>query len=451
MRVPFVLQHDDARFLPVNAFAEANPQDSKTPVTIRAVQGLDSFGGGTFSGASGVVRGMCALNGERYAVIGDDLYKFTALGGLINVGTVPNVDYVRMAASADELVILTNGAGYVYDGSSTTLISDGDFLSSRDVAYLDGYHIFIEEDSNRFFLSDLNDATAYDSTNRARAEGGPDNLVALLVDHREVWMFGELTTEVWVNTGGTFPLERLGGAFLERGCASTGAPAKEDNTVFWLGENGICYRAVGYVPQRISTHAIERMIAPWTWTSAEGYTYTENGHPFYVLTFPEGTIAYDISTNLWHRRSSYLRDHFRATTHIRVGGTNYFGDSFSPSVLTSSSTTHEDNGEPFIRSLHTAPIHQDRRNVFHHRIEFDLQNGVAGVSEPKCMLDASDDGGKTWAGLPDNTIGAIGNYKHRTAWHALGMSKERLYRLQVSDAVEFTVKDGTAEVTLGEF
>jgi hypothetical protein len=40
-------------------------------------------------------------------------------------------------------------------------------------------------------------------------------------------------------------------------------------------------------------------------TDAIGYTYQQDGHPFYVLIFPsaEATWVYDVSTQLWHERA----------------------------------------------------------------------------------------------------------------------------------------------------
>ena len=96
---------------------------------------------------------------------------------------------------------------------------------------------------------------------RARAEGAPDQLISVNVDHREAWLFGTGTTEVWYNAGtADFPLQRIQGAFNELGCAAVYSVAKLDNTLFWLGADargrGIVYQATGYRGERISTHAV---------------------------------------------------------------------------------------------------------------------------------------------------------------------------------------------------
>ncbi|NBV89482.1 MAG: hypothetical protein EBR88_08245, partial [Betaproteobacteria bacterium] len=115
-------------------------------------------------------------------------------------------------------------------------------------------------------------------------------LVALIIDHREAWLFGTNSVEVWYDSGAAqFPLERIQGAYNELGCAAPYSAAKMDNGLFWLGSDarggGMVYRANGYTGQRISTHAVEYAIQSYANISdAIGYTYQQDGHSFYVLT-----------------------------------------------------------------------------------------------------------------------------------------------------------------------
>jgi hypothetical protein len=163
--------------------------------------------------------------------------------------------------------------------------------------------------SGQFQITGLNDVTV-DALDVATAEGSPDNLVGLISDHRDLWLFGTDSTEVFFNSGNAdFPFERIQGAFIEHGCAAKFSIAKMANTVFWLGQddkgNGIVLMAKGYQPQRISTHAVEQAIQSYGDISdAKAYTYQQNGHNFYVLNFSaaQTTWVYDLTTNLWHER-----------------------------------------------------------------------------------------------------------------------------------------------------
>src|SRR5690606_12487940 len=108
-----------------------------------------------------------------------------------------------------------------------------DFPGAVQVTYQDGYFIFIEPNSERFFISE-SDGTSYDGEDSP--DVFPDFLVGAVSNHRDLWLFGQNTIEVWFNSGNaTFPFERIEGAFIEVGCLSAFSIAKAMNSVFWLG------------------------------------------------------------------------------------------------------------------------------------------------------------------------------------------------------------------------
>jgi hypothetical protein len=218
-------------------------------------------------------------------------------------------------------------------------ITDEDFPSGADsVAFMDSYYIVNDSGTDQFFISSLDDGTTWDGLDFASAEGNPDDIVTILVDHRELWLFGSKTTEVWYDSGDPdFPFERLQGAFIECGCIAVGSVAKASNAVLWLGNDlngsGIVWIAQGYNPQRVSTHAIEEEIQKYArMDDAQAYVYQDGGHTFYVLSFPTGnkTWVLDIATGLWHERS--WRDpstgavhRHRAQFHAFFGGEHVVG------------------------------------------------------------------------------------------------------------------------------
>lgn len=55
--------------------------------------------------------------------------------------------------------------------------------------------------------------------------------------------------------------------------------------------------------------------------------------------------------------------------------------------------------------------------------------------EPVAMLSWSDDGGHTWSNEHAASLGAQGKYKTRVIWRRLGVSRDRVYRVAVSDPV----------------
>jgi hypothetical protein len=84
----------------------------------------------------------------------------------------------------------------------------------------------------------------------------------MVVDHREIWLAGPKQTVGYFNTGdNNFPFSPISSAFIENGSAAQFGAIKLDNTIFWIGADergsGMAWRAQGYTPSRISTHAIE--------------------------------------------------------------------------------------------------------------------------------------------------------------------------------------------------
>jgi hypothetical protein len=180
--------------------------------------------------------------------------------------------------------------------------------NSTHVILADSYLIYIQAGKNTFYVSDYNTFTV-NPLSFASAEGDPDNIVSVITNHRELWLLNERTIEVFYNSGNAaFPYDRIQGGFIEKGCLAPNSVAKIDGTIMWLGREsvgqGVVYAAMGLVPVRISTHAVETAISKYANPSnATAYTYENNGHSFYVLNFDEGTWAFDLSTKLWHERA----------------------------------------------------------------------------------------------------------------------------------------------------
>lgn len=187
------------------------------------------------------------------------------------------------------------------------------FLPANTVIYFDDYFIFDARGTNMFFLSGLGDGTQYNGLDFASAQADPDFVIAVVNYHEQLLIFGAKTVEVWYDSGSVnFPFQRFDGAFVQRGLASPQATVKEDNTVFWLGEDGIFYRLDGYSPRRVSQFGAEHAWAQYpTITDASCFVVTMEGHKFIFVNFLSGnaTWCYDISTGadqpLWAERESW--------------------------------------------------------------------------------------------------------------------------------------------------
>lgn len=461
-QIQFAVQAYKARALPVaaqevvNLFAEANPPDAKSPVTLLGSPGIKPF---SIPG-SGPIRGLHTFNGDLYAVSGGELYLIASDGSSTLIGAIAGTGRVDMEDNGDggsQMIVVNGVEGYIWDGTTLTEITDEDFRQSEVVAFQDGYFLLIEKGTNNWFVSNLNNGLAYLGTDLATAEGASDRLVGLISNHREVWLFGEKTTEIWVNTGATgFPFERIPGFFAERGCGAARSIERIDNTIMWLGEDRIVYRAEGYTPTRVSQHAIEQAIEGYSVISdAFAIVHTLAGHKFYCLTFPtEGvTWCYDVATQLWHeRRSAGTR--WLANAFAEAYGKTFVGHFDSNQVGEIDWDTFTEFGETMIGIATSPTIHEDRKRIFHRRFELDIESGVGLTtgqgSDPKVVLDWSNDGGRTFSQrkLP-RSMGKKGEHLKRLRWRRLGKARNRIYRITISDPVKRSIVAAHAELAAG--
>jgi hypothetical protein len=297
-----------------------------------------------------------------------------------------------MADNGTQLFIAANGPSYIYNNLTSTFaqILDVDFPGAVTVGYLDGYFVFNEPNSQRIWVTQLLDGTSIDPLDFASAEGSPDGVVGIIVDHREVWVYGTGTVEVWYDTGSSdFPLQRIQGAFNEIGCISAYTIAKMDNGLFWLGADargqGIVYRANGYTGQRISTHAVEWQIQQYgNLTDAIAYTYQQDGHSFYVLTFPSAnaTWVYDVATGAWHERAGWNNGSFtrhRSNCQMAFNTKIVVGDYENGNIYAFDLDTYADNGQTqkWLRSWRALPTGQNNlKRTAQHSMQIDIESGV---------------------------------------------------------------------------
>lgn len=410
----------------------------------------------------GPIRGSWQFGGVGYVVSGNELYSITTEWAATLLGTISGTGPVSMSDNGIQLFVAANPDGYIYNANTATFaqITDPDFPGAVTVGYLDGYFVFNEPNSQKFWVTSLLDGTAVDPLDFASAEGSPDNLVALIIDHREIWVFGTNSLEVWYNAGTSgFPLARIQGAFLELGCAAPHSIAKMDNSIFWLGTDargtGIVYRGTGYSGTRISTHAVEHVIQQYAdFSDATAYTYQQDGHSFYVLIFPgaDTTWVYDIATGLWHERAGFalgrLTRH-RSCCQMKFGGKIIVGDYANGKIYALDINTFEDDGIPmkWLRSWRAIPTGQNTlKRTAHHSLQVDCESGVGLITgqgdDPLMFLRWSDDGGHTWSNLHSGRMGKIGEYFTRVIWRRLGITsklRDRVYEISGTDPVRTNI------------
>ena len=444
----------DARM--VNLFPEIVPEGGKEPAFLQRAPGLRLL----CTVSSGPIRGLWALGDYMYVVSGNNFYRVdSTYTSIYLIGTVTGTGPVSIADNGTQIFIAANGPSYIYNATTNVYaqITDPDFPGAVTVGYLDGYFVFNEPNSQRVWVTSLLDGLSVDPLDFASAEGSPDGLVSLIIDHREAWLFGTNSVEVWYDAGLVdFPLQRVQGAFNEIGCIAPYSVAKMDNGIFWLGADargrGIVYRANGYTGVRVSTHAVEWQIQQYdTLADAVAYTYQQDGHTFYVLNFPSAntTWVYDAATQAWHERAGWSNGAFtrhRGNCQVAYNNEIVIGDYQNGNVYAFDSDVYADNGaiQKWLRTWRAIPTGQNTlRRTAQHGMQLDLETGVGlnlgQGNDPQLMLRWSDDGGHTWSNEHWVSAGKIGQYYRRAFWRRLGMTmklRDRVYEVSMTDPVK---------------
>ena len=401
-------------------------------------------------------------------VAGANVYRLDVNGvATAFPGTVNAINPVVSMASNGTIVMLVCGLqGYFINPTALTLtlITSPNFLGADKVDFIDGYFIFNHIATGQFQITQLY-GTNIDGLAFATAEGAPDPIVSVIVDHREVWLFGSTTTEVWYDNGDPdFPFARIQGAFLEVGCAAAFSVAKADNTVFWLATDdrgyGTIQRANGYSPTRVSNHAVEYAIASYsTISDAVAYTYAQEGHTFYVISFPtaDATWCLDIATGQWHERAYLNADgtsgRHRSNCQMNFAGKTLVGDWQNGNIYTLALDVFSDNGNPIKRTRIAPHISQNDRLMFFHALQIDMQQGTGLTtgqgSDPQAMLSWSDDGGVSWSNEHWTSFGKIGERQARARWRRLGRARDRAFRVSISDPVRVIITGAQVDASEG--
>ncbi len=311
----------------------------------------------------GPVRALFGQDGRAFAVSGIGVWELFAStknvfrGEVISDGNPATIS--TNGPAGHQLFITSGGRGYIFDLISDTLspfiAEEGFPVPVLMGGFGDGYFLALKSLSNEFHVSALENGLVWDAVSVAQVSESSNQILAMIIDHRELWLFGSRTTEVWYNSGNAdFPYQPVSGTFIEGGIIAPWSAAKLDNTVLWIGGDergsGVVWRADGYIPKRISTHAVESVLQELPLMSdAIAWTYQQQGHAFYVLYLPhaETTWVYDVATNQWHERGIWDTNLIRWTPHIGrchtfIFGHHLIGDRQSGQIYSMSLDLHTD-------------------------------------------------------------------------------------------------------------
>ena len=399
----------------------------------------------------------------------------------------------------------TVAVGTLYALNFTVIPSnDGAFSGGTTVDIIDNYFVYSRPSSQQWGSSDALSPVSQ-SLSFASKDGAPDNLVALIVDHREVYLMGEASSEVWADVGAfPFPFQRIPGTSTQHGIAAQFSVSRLGDSFAYVSRNirgqGEIMMMQGYKPTRISTHAVENTLAGQYIDDAIAWTYQLEGHEVYVVSFPtiNLTWAFDIASGMWHKwlyvdNMNNFQRH-RGNCCVLFQGMVLVGDYANGKIYELDKNTYTDDGN-YTRRVRRAPhLVADFQRQYFEELQIQFQPGVGftGLSQtnnlfisspyiiapnatltilanqtitlgiqsainpttpttlPQAMLRWSDDGGSTWSKEHWVTIGQTGKYQNRAIWRRLGTARDRVFEVVVTDPVKAVIISANLKASGGE-
>jgi hypothetical protein len=372
--------------------------------------------------------------------------------------------------------------------------TDGAFTGADVVDITDNLFVYNRPNTQQWgcsnLLSPLSAPLQFSSK-----DGSPDNLISIIVNNREVYLLGEVSSEVWVDVGSfPFPFQRIPGTNSQHGIVAKFSVSRLGDSFAYLSRNQRGQAEIvmmqGYKPTRISNHAVENTLVNQYVGDAISWTYQLEGHEVYCITFPtiDITWAYDVASSMWHKWlyvdnfNNYHRH--RGNCNALFNGLVLVGDYQNGKVYKLDPSNYTDDGQE-IRRLRRAPhLVADLQRQYFDELQIQFQPGVgltpttstsstsavagiaisgiavsgtSGVStsttggvNPQAMLRWSSDGGSTWSNEHWVSIGKQGKYKNRAIWRRLGWSRDRVFEVVVSDPVFATIISSNLKATAGE-
>ena len=371
------------------------------------------------------------------------LGSITAGGTLYGSGTFTTVPLTGGTGSGAQATI-TVTAGIV---TAVTITAEGSGYSIGDTLSASNANLGGTGSGFAYSVDGVH-GYAFDPLDIAAKSGSADNIVAAPTVHSELWLIGELTTEVWYDAGAAdFAYQRIQGAFVDHGCAAPYSISQIDIHLLWLSQDrqGKCIVVMteGYSVRRVSPHALEEEFQQYsTVADAIGYCHQIEGHAFYVLTFPtaDRTYCYDISTGQWHRRVSIdgngVWHRHRSNCYAFAYGYNLVGDYQNGNLYSLTNTAYTDNGVAIPRSRTFPHLVRDGNRIIYDSFQADMAAGqIEGgttADPPKVSLSWSDNKGFSYGNAVMQSMGATGQYIASPSWSRLGMARDRVFKLEWS-------------------
>lgn len=403
---------------------------------------------------TGEIRNSRNVQGRWFVVAGSSLCEVSVTGTYTVRAVLPtSMGYVGMSDNKTQLAIVDGANLHIYTlatDTMTTIVNEA-WRGSDDVHELDGYFIFVDPDTDQFYISAIDDGSTLDALDFSSADSAPDNIITHRVTHRQLWLFGDFSGEIWIDSGDSaFPFVRYNSSTLDVGIVGKRAAINAADTLFWIGKtklgSGIVFMANGNQPQRISTTAVEEALKTSTnLAGASMWTYQVEGHEFIGINAPgmSTTWVYDAAIQMWHERAEWdngwkpLRSQF-----VTFYAGEHFAGTPQGALVRLDSSVNNLSGRPLVRERTWPHLKQPSMEpISFYGLELSMLTGSGG----NVTLEISNDGGKNFGPRLLRALGATGRWMQRIRWLGLGTAINRVFRIRCSDDVPFAIYAATVD------
>lgn len=434
----------------------------------QAIAAFQPFPGLTsWATTTGQDRGLGVYKNELYKVGGNTLYKIGADAIVTTIGTIAGGGRCVLTEDNNNLIITTGSTKpYSYNGTTLTIGTDVDLHTSNTVTYIKNRVVYDGNEGDICF-ADLGTPLSVNSANVTSADNKPDDTIAVYAFKDQLFAYGDNSIVPYYNSGsGNPPFDVIQNSVQEIGLHAVHSLSNNNNAMFFLGSDKQPYALTGLQPQSIGNPAIGQAIDQYAnTTDAIGECFSFNNQNFYLLSFPQHETWLFTEgagwTNLSYRNTSTgdAEAHL-ISSYAKCYGKNLVSDRRNGNVYELDFNAFTDNGDTIIRQRDTAKISGKSfgfpgKEIFMERLEIVVERGVGLItgqgSDPKIMMQYSDDGGNTWSSERWASMGAMGDYSPMKpiVWDDLGSFYERMFRFKVSDPVKVVFISANADIEIG--
>lgn len=452
----------------INCYAEPLGKDVEAkkgfvpPVVVwRKSPGLSLFGASVQTG----FRGQILVGNTLYAAWSGHATRFdnagveSALTGTLN-GTEKVFFAINNKTTPDIVCVAPQTGAFTVTSSAVSNFADTDVGAPNSVCFMDSYFIFTYGDGT--LQASGQNAVSIATTDKTTAQSKPGGLTRSLPFNGQLVALGPNFGEVYSDTANAtgFPFTRS--YVLQRGLLGPYAIAGHEDgfgsALIWVADDNSVVQHNGTPnPLKISPPDLDRLIAGVTdKTTLEASVYISQGHPKWVISCPTFTWEFDLGSQKWNERASYLQSRWRGVGGCSAFGKWLVGDTQGGRLLYIDQAARLEYQSPLVMQIDSGPVQNFPNRTKVPRADFNFVTGVGVATgldpiatNPAVGVSWSNDGGITYGNEFMRQLGPQAT-DSRIIMLRTGMTGNvgRRWRLKISDPVYGAFLGGTQNMQL---